>query len=82
MLITSKTIYSSSPSLASFLGLLQTFARCALGSKVECLSLVSEGVRFHEFGPDWAWRTISTSPATTTKPGRDVTPMAHFLGVP
>jgi hypothetical protein len=78
MLITSKTIYSNSPSLASFLGLLQTFARCALGSEVDCLSLVSEGMRFHEFGPGWAWRTISTSPATTTKPGKDVTPHGSF----
>jgi hypothetical protein len=59
MLITSKTIYGRFASMAHFLGLLQEFSEYELGSRVECLSLVSEGLRFHEYGPEWAWERMA-----------------------
>jgi hypothetical protein len=53
-----KTLYSKSTSLSRFLSMLQVFAGLNLGARVESFDLVSEGLRFHEYGPEWAWEEM------------------------
>jgi hypothetical protein len=59
LLTKGRTIYSKYACMAHFLGMLRAFSAYHLGSRVTGLSLVSEGLRMHEYGPDWAWEEMS-----------------------
>jgi hypothetical protein len=65
MLKKHRNIYSRYASMAHFLGMLRDFAEYGLGKEISSLSLVSEGLRFNEYGYEWAWEQMASEDDVT-----------------